>query len=314
MIDSIRSASRELVRELGLLQVSSSRFDLTQCHALLELGRHGTLTVAEIGKLLRVDKSTASRAISALSRSGSVEKAHGLNDKRTRSVRLTAKGEEKLSCINCEASSTVSTALSTLSPQEQATIAEGLRLYSRALTRSRIRNEFVIRPIEPSDDAVISQIIRTVMPEYGCDRPGDALNDSDLRAMYNTYHGARSEYFIISRGNHVLGGGGFLPLSGASSEICELRKMYLKSEARGLGLGRTLLRQSLLKAKQKGYKWCYLETTERMPQAIRLYQSEGFLPLDGPWGDNGHAGADKWFAIELTTNLSVSGKSQTGKL
>ena len=42
---------------------------------------------------------------------------------------------------------------------------------------------FLIRPIEPRDDAAIAAIIRAVMPEFGADGPGFAIHDAEVDAM-----------------------------------------------------------------------------------------------------------------------------------
>ena len=42
---------------------------------------------------------------------------------------------------------------------------------------------FLIRPIEPRDDAAMAAIIRAVMPEFGADGPGFAIHDAEVDTM-----------------------------------------------------------------------------------------------------------------------------------
>ena len=84
--------------------------------------------------------------------------------------------------------------------------------------------------------------------------------------------------------------GGQLVGVGALKELArdhgEVKSMRTVPEARGRGIGRSLLRHIIGEAKLRGYKRLSLETgnTEPFGPALRLYASEGFEPW-GPFGD-----------------------------
>jgi putative acetyltransferase len=158
----------------------------------------------------------------------------------------------------------------------------------------------ILRPIEPRDDAAVASVIRTVMPEFGMDGPGFAMQDAEVSAMSEAYARPRRAYFVVERAGRVLGGGGIAPLDGGDPSVCELRKMYFLTEARGLGLGEWMLRRCLDFAREAGFRLCYLETTAGMTQAQKLYRRLGFQPLSGPMGSTGHFGCDRWYALDLT--------------
>jgi len=61
--------------------------------------------------------------------------------------------------------------------------------------------------------------------------------------------------------------------------ICELKRMYLKKEYRGLGLGKELLAKSIELGKALGYKKMRLDTLPSMQAAIGLYKSMGFYEI-----------------------------------
>lgn len=71
---------------------------------------------------------------------------------------------------------------------------------------------FLIRPIEPRDDADVAAIIRAVMPEFGADGPGFAIHDAEVEAMHAAYARPRSAYFVVEVNGRVVGGGGVAPL------------------------------------------------------------------------------------------------------
>ena len=159
--------------------------------------------------------------------------------------------------------------------------------------------DFQIRPIEPRDNAAITRIIRTVMPEFGADGPGFAIHDAEVGGMYEAYARPRSAYFVVERDGIVLGGGGVAPLEGGEADVCELRKMYFLPEARGIGAGSAMMQRCLDTARALGFKRCYLETLTGMDAAQTLYRRHGFSTLHAPMGGTGHFSCDKFFIREL---------------
>jgi GNAT superfamily N-acetyltransferase len=59
----------------------------------------------------------------------------------------------------------------------------------------------------------------------------------------------------------------------------ELKRMYVVPEARGRGLGRRLLEELESHARALGYTSVVLETGDRQPEAIGLYESAGFARI-----------------------------------
>jgi putative acetyltransferase len=162
-----------------------------------------------------------------------------------------------------------------------------------------VADEFLIRPIQASDDAAVASVIRTVMPEFGAKGPGFAINDPEVDHMSQAYAGERARYWVIERNGEVVGGGGFAQLTGADAGTCELRKMYFLPSARGAGLGKKLLSLCMREASFAGYHQMYLETLENMHAARRLYEAFGFRPLAKPKGATGHFGCDAWYERAL---------------
>ena len=157
-----------------------------------------------------------------------------------------------------------------------------------------------LRPIESADDAAIASIVPAVMPEFGAQGPGFAINDPEVDWMSRAYAGPRAAYFVVERAGRVLGGGGIAPLAGADGTVCELRKMYCLPEARGHGLGERLLRHCLEGGGGNGYRTCYLETLGGMDAAVALYGKLGFVRLAEPMGATGHYACDRYYALDLT--------------
>lgn len=157
-----------------------------------------------------------------------------------------------------------------------------------------------LRRIRIEDNAAIAAIIRSVLSDFGCNRPGFANQDPEVDAMYETYSNSGSAYFVVEHEGRVVGGGGVAPLKGADAGVCELQKWYLLPAYRGHGYGAQLFNASMQAATSFGYKKCYLETLESMTTARNFYERGGFVQLEKPMGNTGHHGCDYWYIKDLT--------------
>jgi ribosomal protein S18 acetylase RimI-like enzyme len=81
------------------------------------------------------------------------------------------------------------------------------------------------------------------------------------------------------------------------STICELKRMYLKEEARGLGIGKLMMKKSITVAKELGYDKMRLDTLSSMLPAVGLYEKSGFYEIE-PYYFNPIEEA-KYFEISL---------------
>ena len=156
-----------------------------------------------------------------------------------------------------------------------------------------------IRPITPADNASLAIIIRNSLAEFGANKPGTVYYDSTTDALFELFQTPGSFYFVADYDGVVLGGGGIYPTDALPDGCCELVKMYLHKDARGKGLGRLLIEECLNRAKANGYTQCYLETMPELKQALKVYELFGFEYLDGPLGNSGHFGCDRWMLKKL---------------
>lgn len=300
-IPEIRHHARQLVREFNLLNdaVIDTGYNFTQCHVLFELQQHKTLNVNELSDLLRIDKSTVSRVVKSLIDDGLIIAKKNDRDQRQKLLELTAKGQKATDRNNGLADAQVKSALALMNQQEQQTVMDGLALYAKALYRSRVQADYLLRPILPADNTAVARLIQDTMCEFACVGEGYSINDPEVANMYEAYKGDRSVFYVIEKQGEILGCGGIGPLEGGEKTTCELRKMYFRSELRGLGLGQRLLQTCLDDAKNLGYTICYLETVERMWHANKLYQKMGFQRLEQAMGATGHGGCEVFYAKEL---------------
>jgi GNAT superfamily N-acetyltransferase len=135
-----------------------------------------------------------------------------------------------------------------------------------------------IRRATPADSSEARELVFTVLAEYGF-VPEPQGTDADLADL----------------GAGFLAGGGMFDVAvdpdGRLAACCgmkiledgrlELRKMYVRGDRRGQGLGRRLLERALAWARARGHRRVELETASRLQEAIALYRKAGFVPRPG---------------------------------
>lgn len=155
---------------------------------------------------------------------------------------------------------------------------------------------FTIRSIEPSDNQPLATIIRSTLAEFGANHPGTVYFDASTDALSEIFQKEKSAYFVAAKEGKIVGGGGIYPTEGLPEGTCELVKMYLLPEVRGMGLGRELLEKCLAAARSHGYRQVYLETMPELKLALKMYEKSGFMYLCSPMGNSGHFGCDLYMS------------------
>lgn len=160
--------------------------------------------------------------------------------------------------------------------------------------------EITLRTIQPQDNSALAQIIRNTLKEFGANRPGTVYYDPTTDALYELFSNTPgSIYYVAERAGELVGGGGIFPSPGLPNDTCELVKMYLLPDVRGIGLGRKIIAECIQFAKTNGYQNIYIETMPELKQAMKTYEKFGFHYLDGPMGETGHFGCDLWMLLKL---------------
>lgn len=153
--------------------------------------------------------------------------------------------------------------------------------------------------ISKEHDAIVCEIIKAVGAEHGAVGEGYGPSDPEVNCMSEHYlDQTRSLYLVALVDGKVVGGCGIAQFAD-DENVCELRKLFLLPESRGLGLGKTLTESCLTYAKSKGYLQCYLDTLSNMKPAISLYERLGFEHLEQPLMGTEHSSCDVWMLKSL---------------
>lgn len=146
----------------------------------------------------------------------------------------------------------------------------------------------------------LASIIRATLAEFGANHPGTVYYDSATDHLAEIFTESGSVYYVAeNEEGMVVGGGGIYPTAELPEDTCELVKMYLLPEARGIGLGRSIIEKCLQAARELGYAHVYLESMPELKQALKVYERFGFTYLCAPLGNSGHFGCDLWMIKDL---------------
>lgn len=120
-----------------------------------------------------------------------------------------------------------------------------------------------------SDDADFQNLVRELDKDL-------AIRDGDEHGFYAQFNKIDAiKYAVVAYENDAAIGCGAIK-SFAETSI-EIKRMFVPSEARGKGIASVILRELETWAKELGYEKCVLETGLKQPEAIRLYEKNGYL-------------------------------------
>jgi len=141
------------------------------------------------------------------------------------------------------------------------------------------------------------EIIRDMFKEYAeylqIDLDFQNFNEelANLPGDYNSPFGS----ILLAYFNNNLAG--CIALRKYTKKICEIKRLYVKQDYRGLKIGRKLTQEIINRARIIGYKSIRLDTLPTMKQAINLYLSLGFNEIK-PYRYNPIEGA-RYFELKL---------------
>lgn len=157
------------------------------------------------------------------------------------------------------------------------------------------QHRVTIREATDADAEAVRRFVFPIMEEFGLGlAPGGA--DADLFDIGRHYAGRGGWLELVSDGGALVGTVGMVP---QGDGVIELRKMYLRPDRRGQGLGKALLARSIRRAIDEGYREITLETATVLEAAIGLYRRFGFRREAGETPGCGKTACDQVWRLTL---------------
>lgn len=111
--------------------------------------------------------------------------------------------------------------------------------------------------------------------------------EEELRTLPGRYAKPDGRLFIASVNGQPAG---CIAMRKLADGVCEMKRLYLRAAARGLGLGNRLIEKLIDEARAQGYEKMRLDThPPKMGKAVSIYESHGFRPIP-PYYHNPHEG------------------------
>jgi GNAT superfamily N-acetyltransferase len=177
--------------------------------------------------------------------------------------------------------------------------------------------ETVGRPLPIATAASdVSAVIDPLFHEYGEwvarrleQDIGIAFTDADLARHHNAFKGElprllgpRGRLLVARLDSDPVGVGALKPVDDTTAEI---KRMYVRPAARGLGVGRAILLRLVQDARAERYATVRLETLRFMTTAQAMYRAFGFVEVPRFDGSEAATAALDPFAIFMELDLDV---------
>ena len=130
--------------------------------------------------------------------------------------------------------------------------------------------------VSAADFELGKRLFRTYAEGLGFDLSFQQF-DQELEQVDQMYSPPEGMLLIVNAEEEVaIGCFGLRPLEAG---ICELKRMYLHANYRGMGIGRKMMEEAFRQARKIGYEKMRLDTLDRMKPAIALYENYGFYEI-----------------------------------
>ena len=299
LVEDIRVTSRELVRQFGFMnqKVAGTQLSLSAVHAIIEIGRAGTLSAKQLSEILLLEKSTVSRLVGSLVERGEILETRSADDQRVKFLCLSTQGKKTLDEIDRYAESQVSGALEHLDKPSRIGVLKGLQDYTAALQAASAGRQpgktdapVAIRAgyVPTLVGRVVVMLLTHMHANFGFAAAFESRISADLAEFVSRLDCPRNRIWRAQAGDEIIGS---ISIDGEDlgDDVAHLRWFVVDERARSTGVGRELLRQALDFCDRNRFRETCLWTVKGLDRARALYESHGFELVEeyygNQWGD-----------------------------
>ena len=278
-VTAFRQFNRFHTKLVGALgeHLLSSDYSLPQVRVLYEIAHaaaDAVPTASTLGRDLALDAGYLSRLLGGLEAAGLlVRQAQPGNGKRL-ALTLTPSGKQLIGRLEAASAEQTAVLLNGLTHTEQSQLTGAMASIQRILGAPGGKKTFVLRDPQPGDwGTIISQHGLLYANEYGWDQSFEGLVAEILAQFIKTFDASKERCWIAECEGRVVGS---VVLVREDDTTAKLRLLYVDQQARGMGLGRTLVDECIRFAQSKGYSRMVLWTNDILVSARRIYEAAGF--------------------------------------
>lgn len=283
----IRAFNRFYTRRIGVLapSLADGAFTLPEARVLWELAHHAPVSAAALSKTLELDAGYMSRLLRGLKNRGLLASQPHPSDGRQTLLKLSPAGKRAFAPLDREGTARAEAMLAPLSPsQRQGLLGAMSRI--QATLEPATAAPVELREAGPGDLGwIIERHGAFYAAEYGLDQRFEALVARICADFVDQRQPEREACWIAARGPERLGSVMLVQARHEASDgatgkprpgIAKLRLLLLEPHARGLGLGKRLVRQCSDFARTAGYDRIQLWTQSALTAARAIYAAEGY--------------------------------------
>jgi putative acetyltransferase len=145
-----------------------------------------------------------------------------------------------------------------------------------------------IRELVADDVVGVARLVVSTLAEFGFTSQVGGV-ESDLGAVLEHYRAPAAGFWVAEEDGAIVGTVAIRPKDGGEGSTCELKRLYVRADCRGTGLGERLYRHAEAFARAAGYERIWLDSSRRFEKAHRLYVRHGFALIesrDNDWEDD----------------------------
>lgn len=270
-VGRFRRFARAVTKEVGALDTSflGRGRPLGAARVLNAIGV-GRTEVAEIRDDLGLNSGLMSRLLRGLEEEGLVSTTPHPDDARRRVANLTEAGRREFRAYE-EISNARALALLERAPRSDE-LLDAMDLIASALGRDRI----AIEEADPRGEAA-----RSCLGEYYAELGRRFEKGFDVSRSRDP----DAADMVRPRGAFLLAMSDGMPigcvgLKGAGGELAEIKRLWICPTARGLGVGKRLMRAAETVARELSVEILRLDTNSALPEALKLYRTSGWVEID----------------------------------
>ena len=286
----VRRFNRFITQRVGALDERFLALDrpYSLSRLLWEIGAEGAEIVV-LRARLGLDSGQISRMLRRLESDGLVVLTPGVTDARVRLARLTARGLVERELLDQRSEAFASSILEPLTAAQRIELIEAIRRVEQLYLTSLVD----LRLVDP-DESDAQRCLRAYFTELRRRAPErDFDPDTGATAHPHEVRPPRGAFVVVYVRDEPVGCGA---LKHQPGNVSDIKRMWIAESARGMGLGRRLLRHLECLATEYGSTEVHLETNDVLSEALALYRAAGYIEVS-PF--NNEPFADRWFAKQL---------------